>query len=271
MKECYFCHSEIPEDSVICPMCGSDLTDVESMNKTDFSNPSVLEPATSKQQSKTRRKKSSFNLKTVLNSALNYLLFNIKRCVHPLREGTVSERNSFYGYINIIVASIISSVILARTLSAFEKSYQLLSQISILPSLTFQFNLFEWVWKLSVFFIVYFLLLPIILFLFKKITSKQSLAFHSGVTQFAGMSSLLYFILIIGLMINFIAPLGMALPVILIIFLHCLSYQVAFVSSVHLNFNKQETSMSKLFQLSLLGMIIHSVFLFIIAYILIKL
>ena len=30
MKECYFCKSIIPEDATICPMCDSDLTEVEN-------------------------------------------------------------------------------------------------------------------------------------------------------------------------------------------------------------------------------------------------
>lgn len=273
MKECYFCHNEIPKGAIICPMCGSDLSNVEEHNSANTSKeePHYTQESFPREKSETRRKKSSFKLKLLWQASIHYLAFNLKRSVHPIQNESEFETSPVFGYVNIVLASILSSVILARIVSAIENSYQFLSQISILPNLTFDFNLFEWIWKLSVIFISYFLLLPIILYIFKRITKKQSLVFHNTVTQFVGMNSFTYLLLWIGLFVNLIAPLAMALPVILLIFIHSLSYLVSFVSATHLYFNQQEESMNKSFQWSLFGVSVHSILLFTIAYIFIKL
>ncbi|UJF16525.1 hypothetical protein LZ578_05325 [Jeotgalibaca sp. MA1X17-3] len=274
MKECYFCHNEIPKDAIICPMCGSDLSTVEEYKPSP--NPSKEEPRYTqesfpREKSGTRRKKSSFKLNLLWQASIHYLAFNLKRSIDPIQNESEFEKSPIFGYVNIVLASILSSVILARIVSAIENSYQLLSQISILPNLIFQFNLFEWIWKLSIIFILFFLFFPIILYIFKRITKKESFIFHNTITPFVGMNSFTYLLLWIGLIMNLIAPLAMALPAILLIFIHSLSYFVSFVSATHLYFTQQGNSISKSFQWSLFGVSIHSILLSTIAYIFIKL
>lgn len=274
MKECYYCHNKIPEDAIICPMCGSDLCTIEEYKSSpniSKEEPSHTQESFPREKSGTRRKKSSSKRNRLLHASIQYLVFNAKHSVHPIQNESEFETSPVFGYVNIILASILSSTILTRIASAIESSYQFLSKISILPNLTFSFNLFEWIWKLSIIFILYFLFLPTIFYFLKRITKKQSLIFHNTVTQFVGMNSSTYLLLWIGLIINLIAPLALALPVILMIVIHSLSYLVSFVSATQLYFNQQGNSISKSFQWSLLGISVHSILVFTIAYILIKL
>lgn len=261
MKECYFCHNEIPEDSKVCPMCGSDLTQVENTEQTAETEEVlryVVKPEDyiKSEAGSPRRSKKGVHFGGILNAAANYLSFNAKRILHPVQNTNRSERNSIYGYLNLLLASLLSASILTRMAFALDRSYQLLTQISILPTMTFRFNVLEWLWKLSIFFFAYFILLPFLVYLIRKITKKEPFAFHNWITQFVGMNSFFYLLLWIAFFVSLAAPLSMALPIMLILVLHCLSYLAAFVSSLHQQL-QEGIDRNKIFQQTLLGISLH--------------
>lgn len=268
MKECYFCNSAIPEDATVCPMCGLDLTEVE----TKATSVEEVQPETPSynpnKKIESRREENGLNFKKIAASFLHYFTYHFKKVSQPVHIDYRAERHPFYGYVNMIVAAFFTAGIITRVATALDGAYQFMLDLSILPTLTFEISAFEWFWKLSVFFIIYFFLYSLLAYLFKKLSTKQTLNFHNWVTQFTSMNALFFLILCLAFLLAMVVPIGLAVPVLLIVVLHNLSYLVAFNSTLYSD--GREGKESKTFYQALLGMSLHTIIMAFAAYLLIK-
>ena len=265
MKECYFCKSIIPEDATICPMCDSDLTEVE--NKA-VENPPIPEEYTLNQEKKSRKLERSISFKKITNSFINYIIYSVKRISHPVQIDQRSERHPIYGYITLLLSSLLSAGILTRVFAALEDTYKFMLDISILPTLTFTFRPFEWFWKLTIFFICYFILFTLVSYLFKKASSKEPLNFNNWVTQYTAMNTFYFVLLMLVFILAMVLPLGLAVPAMLVTFLYCLSYIISFVATLY-NIDRA-TSENKTFYQALIGVSVHFLIMSFVAYLLFK-
>lgn len=262
VKLCHYCHNEIPEDAVLCPFCGSDLTELES---TSGFQPAQEETGPEKQR---RRNQKPVTFQHVLQGIGSYLSYNAKRLRHPLYIDSRSEKSLLFGYLNIIFSALLSGGIVARLGYAFQNTYNFLQNISILPFLNFQMNAWEWFWKASLFFFSYYFLYPVLTFLFRKTILVHPIRFHTGVTRFAGMIALPYLLLWAAFLLSLVAPLALAIPLIIILLIHIIGYTAAFVVALHQP--PLEGREEKVLYQSYLGIGIHVVSAVIIFYLLLK-
>lgn len=269
MKECYFCSSTIPEDATVCPMCGLDLSEVDTPPVEPEKEEPVVTTYVPNQEAKSRKAENGLHFKKIGVTFLNYFTYYFKKVTHPVQIGERSERHPFYGYVNVLLASLFSAGIITRVADALDRSYQFMLDISILPSLTFELNGFEWFWKWTLFFLVYFLLYSILSYLFKKYSTKQPLNFHNWVTQFTSMNTFYFLLLCVFFILAMIVPLGLAAIVLLIVFLHSLSYLIAFITTLYSE--DREGKENKTFYQGLIGISIHCIVMVIFAYFLLKL
>lgn len=265
LKTCHYCHNEIPEDTVICPFCGSDLTLVETASDSPAGTTGKQDPSFTKQR---RSAQKTLTLQHALQGMGSYLAYNGKRLRHPLYIDSRTERSLFFGYINIAISALLSGGIVARLGFAFQTAYDFLRDISILPFLNFQMNAWEWFWKAAIFFFSYYLLYPVLAFFFRKAILVHPIRFHTGVTRFAGMNALLYMLLWVAFLLSLVAPLALAIPLIIIVLLHVVGYTAAFV--IYLHQPPLEGREEKVLYHTYLGIGIHVVLVVIIGYLLFK-
>lgn len=271
MKECYFCNSSIPNDATVCPMCGLDLTEVEeTIVEEDVEIQETEIPAYSPNKKiKSRREENGMNFEKVSTTFTNYFRYYLKKVTHPVQIDYRSERHPFYGYVNILVASLFSAGIITRVVSAMDETYQFMLELSILPSLTFEMNRFEWFWKLSIFFLFFFFLYGATAYLFKKLSTKQPLNFHNWMTQFSSMNAFYFLLLCVAFLLAMLVPIGLAVPSLLLTLLHAMAYLIAFHTTLYTT--DREGKENKTFYQALLGMSLHFIIMTILAYFLIKL
>ena len=46
MKICIYCHNRIPKEALICPMCGSDVSDSDAIQQDEFHQSTLFEDNT---------------------------------------------------------------------------------------------------------------------------------------------------------------------------------------------------------------------------------
>lgn len=214
------------------------------------------------------RSKNAVTFQHIFQGIGSYLAYNGKRLRFPLSIDSRSERSYFYGYVNLVVSALLSAAIVARLGYAFQNTYDFLRDISILPILDFQMNVWEWFWKAAVFFFSYYLLYPALTFLFRKATLLRPLSFHTGVTRFAGMNAAMYLLLWVAFLMSLVAPLALAFFIIFFLLIHALSYTAAFVTSLHQP--PLEGREEKVLYQSYIGIALHAIVIMAVFYLLLK-
>lgn len=232
MKECYFCSSIIPENATTCPMCGLDLTEVETP-QADKQNRHIHPAQSPTEKKEVKQAREDANLNKIGKVFGSYFIYYFKKITHPVSLDQRTERHPFFGYLNILLASFFSAGIITRVAAALDDSYQFMVDISILPTITFELKPFEWFWKYSLFFILFFLLLTLITFLFKKMATNQPLDFHNWVTQFTGTNALYFLLLFLTFLVTMVAPIALAVPALLMVLLYIVSQVLAFIVSLY--------------------------------------
>lgn len=265
MKECYFCQSIIPEDATVCPMCDSDLTQVESKAVDATLNP---EPYIFNQEVKSRKLEKSFSFTKLAHAVVSYVNYHIHRFSDPISVSE-TEHTAGFGYVTILLASLLSASIVTKVVGALDEAYHFMMSISILPTLTVKFQPMQWFWKASVFFVIYFLLLAFFSFLFKKAAATEPVNFNHWVTQYTASNIFFFFVLIITFLLALVLPLALAIPCLLIVILHAISYVISFISSLFTM--ERKSTVNRTFYQSLVGISIHFLIMSFIAYFLIKL
>ncbi|MGP6146131.1 hypothetical protein [Jeotgalibaca sp. A122] len=259
MKQCYFCNHSIPDDAVVCPMCGMEVIE-EKGNKPFVEKQSYKINV----EASSRKDEKQFSFRKGLSSLSHYGTFLARKTVHPLESIPDLNILTLYGYLTLVISAVLSAGIVTRVVGALENTYQVLSSISILPVLSFSYSWLEWLIKLSLFFFLNYLLYGILSYLFQKNKVEGPSTFGSWLAEFSAMNALYILILLAFFLLSFVAPIGLGIPALLFVAIHQLSYLVSFLLTIdNINANK------KYYQ-GLISTSIHFLLMVVIGYLLIK-
>ena len=275
MKTCVYCHNSIPKEALICPMCGSDVSASEAIHKDEFyqatlfeDNPSGVVDATNEEDSfpNSRLQKNGFSFQQLRGKFVRYCSFLWKKMKDPDEtRKTRRDTHDLYGYFTFIASALLSAGLITRTMVAFAVQYDLLSQISLFPAVSFKIEPLVWYMKGFLLLLLYYLLFPILSFVIKTYFLHRRHAFPNWMTQFAGMNAFSFVLLVISFVFGMIAPILMAVPVLLLFLIHLMSYLVTFIASLYQTIN--ETKYETLY-LCLGGISAHLLIMISIAYLL---
>ena len=278
MKICTYCHNRIPKEALICPMCGSDVSGSDAIHQDDFYQSTLFEDNTENfvdltadeddetAEAASRAEKQAFSFNEALNKFIRYVRFLWKKMKDPA-ESRKSRREShnLYGYFTFVLSALLSAGLVTRIAVALANQYDLLSQISLLPTVTFQVEPVVWFMKNFLLFLAFYYLYPFLAYLIKTFFLHRRHAFHNWMTQYAGMNAFALLLLGTAFVISLIAPILMAVPVLLLFLVHLSSYLVTFIASLYQTIN--ETKRDTLY-LCLGGISAHLLLMMTIAYVL---
>ena len=132
----------------------------------------------------------------------------------------------------IIVSTLLSAYITTHGIRAVLSQYQLLADISILPSLTVTPNYILVFLKLLLFYAVFYFGFPVIAFGVKHIFLKRQHVFHYWLTQYESMNALAIILLVITAFMTFVSPIALLVVILFFFTLHLFTFIVTFVISI---------------------------------------
>lgn len=250
MKICVYCHNRIPKEALICPMCGSDVSGSEAIPQDEFYQSTLFEESTENildltaddeeySEAASRAEKQSFTFNKAKHKATRYIRFLWKKMKDPAEtRKSRRESHNLYGYFTFVLSALLSAGLVTRIAVALTKQYDLLSQISLLPSVTFQIEPVVWFMKNFLLFLAFYYLYPFLAYLIKTFFLHRRHAFHNWMTQYAGMNAFGLLLLGTAFVISLIAPILMAVPVLLLFLVHLSSYLVTFIASLYQTINE---------------------------------
>lgn len=250
MKICIYCHNRIPKEALICPMCGSDVSGSEAIPQNAFYQSTLFEESTEHildvtaddeaySEATSRAEKQSFTFNEAKHKATRYIRFLWKKMKDPAEtRKSRRESHNLYGYFTFVLSALLSAGLVTRIAVALTKQYDLLSQISLLPSVTFQIEPVVWFMKNFLLFLTFFYLYPLLAYLIKTFFLHRRHALHNWMTQYAGMNAFGLLLLSAAFVISLIAPILMAIPVLLLFLVHLSSYLVTFIASLYQTINE---------------------------------
>ena len=135
MKQCYFCNQSIPMDAKKCPMCGMDVNEEQSLtpeieNQTYNIN---FNPVS-------RKEEKRFSFLKDFSTFSEYLHYLTRKVTHPQETDFSTGGSSLYGYLTILISTLLAAGTATRVAATWEQTYQTLASISILPVVSFSFN-----------------------------------------------------------------------------------------------------------------------------------
>ena len=250
MKICIYCHNRIPKEALICPMCGSDVSGSEAIPKKKKKKTTLFEESTEHildvtaddeaySEATSRAEKQSFTFNEAKHKATRYIRFLWKKMKDPAEtRKSRRESHNLYGYFTFVLSALLSAGLVTRIAVALIKQYDLLSQISLLPSVTFQIEPVVWFMKNFLLFLTFYYLYPLLAYLIKTFFLHRRHALHNWMTQYAGMNAFGLLLLSAAFVISLIAPILMAIPVLLLFLVHLSSYLVTFIASLYQTINE---------------------------------
>ena len=250
MKICIYCHNRIPKEASICPMCGSDVSGSEAIPQDAFYQSTLFEASTEHildvtaddeaySEATSRAEKQSFTFNEAKHKATRYIRFLWKKMKDPAEtRKSRRESHNLYGYFTFVLSALLSAGLVSRIAVALIKQYDLLSQISLLPSVTFQIEPVVWFMKNFLLFLTFYYLYPLLAYLIKTFFLHRRHALHNWMTQYAGMNAFGLLLLSAAFVISLIAPILMAIPVLLLFLVHLSSYLVTFIASLYQTINE---------------------------------
>ena len=250
MKICIYCHNRIPKEALICPMCGSDVSGSEAIPQDAFYQSTLFEASTEHildvtaddeaySEATSRAEKQSFTFNEAKHKATRYIRFLWKKMKDPAEtRKSRRESHNLYGYFTFVLSALLSAGLVTRIAVALIKQYDLLSQISLLPSVTFQIEPVVWFMKNFLLFLTFYYLYPLLAYLIKTFFLHRRHALHNWMTQYAGMNAFGLLLLSAAFVISLIAPILMAIPVLLLFLVHLSSYLVTFIASLYQTINE---------------------------------
>lgn len=236
MKQCSFCHEMIEESETLCPFCGT-------VQETDVTNPMTSEQPSlfDEVHSTENRSDQDYRIKnhaptynqSIWRQIRQFFRFFFDKLLHPTNHFSRKRQNSrAYGYIHLMLSTLLASFVTTYAIQALLAQYQLLADISILPSLTSTPNYIVTFLKLIIFYAVFYLGFPIISYAIKHIFLKRHHVFHYWLTQFSGMNALAFLLLVITGLMTFIAPIALLVVIVFFFALHLLNYIITFVIAI---------------------------------------
>lgn len=275
MKICVYCHNRIPKEALVCPMCGSDVSGSDAIHQDEFYQSTLFEDNTENfvdltvdgdAESASRAGKQAFSFNEALNKFIRYIRFLWKKMKDPAEtRKSRRESHNLYGYFTFVLSALLSAGLLTRIAVALVKQYDLLSQISLLPTVTFQVEPVVWFMKNFLLFLMFYCFYPFLAYLIKTFFLHRRHAFHNWMTQYAGMNAFGLLLLGAAFVISLIAPILMAVPVLLLFLVQLSSYLVTFIASLYQTIN--ETKRDTLY-LCLGGISAHLLLMMTLAYLL---
>ena len=250
MKICIYCHNRIPKEALICPMCGSDVSGSEAIPQDAFYQSTLFEASTEHildvtaddeaySEATSRAEKQSFTFNEAKHKATRYIRFLWKKMKDPAEtRKSRRESHNLYGYFTFVLSALLSAGLVTRIAVALTKQYDLLSQISLLPSVTFQIEPVVWFMKNFLLFLTFYYRYPLLAYLIKTFFLHRRHALHNWMTQYAGMNAFGLLLLSAAFVISLIAPILMAIPVLLLFLVHLSSYLVTFIASLYQTINE---------------------------------
>ena len=250
MKICIYCHNRIQKEALICPMCGSDVSGSEAIPQDAFYQSTLFEESTEHildvtaddeaySEATSRAEKQSFTFNEAKHKATRYIRFLWKKMKDPAEtRKSRRESHNLYGYFTFVLSALLSAGLVTRIAVALTKQYDLLSQISLLPSVTFQIEPVVWFMKNFLLFLTFYYLYPLLAYLIKTFFLHRRHALHTWMTQYAGMNAFGLLLLSAAFVISLIAPILMAIPVLLLFLVHLSSYLVTFIASLYQTINE---------------------------------
>lgn len=259
MKECPFCHELIEESETLCPFCGTvqevavpvsndHPTTIEQSTLFDEEPPLqqdvITRPSTEKNRTnqENRLKNTTPPYQGLWHRFTRFFRFFFEKLVHPTNHFSRKRQTSrAYGYIFVILSTLLAAYTTTHAIEALLSQYQVLADISILPSLTATPNYIFVFLKLIVFYAFFYLGFPAIAFGVKHIFLKRQHVFHYWLTQFAGMNALSFLLLLVTAFLTIVSPIALSVVILFFFGLHLLSIIVAFVIAI-----SQEANESKI-------------------------
>ena len=241
MKQCPFCHELIEEKESLCPFCGT--IQEESVDKDSNSIQTSLfddENTTTQQTATENRSEQEYRIKNnqaiyanFWEKIIRFFSFFVGKLIHPTNNFSRKRQNSrLFGYVIIIVSTLLSAYITTHGIRAILSQYQLLADISILPSLTVTPNYILLFIKLLLFYTVFYFGFPAIAFGVKHIFLKRQHVFHYWLTQYEAMNALAIILLIITAFMTFVSPIALLVVILFFFTLHLFTFIVTFVISI---------------------------------------
>lgn len=250
MKKCFYCQSTIPADAATCPMCGLDLTEVEtSENRT---------------QKVSRKDKHQFSFKKIMAPFLSYVRYMAAHVRTPFKTSYPNEVYPLHGYITVLLSALFSAGIVTRVVAALDQTYQFFISISILPALVVNFNGFEWFLKLSIFFFFNIIVLTGLSYLFKSKDKAQTATFNHWLAYFTSINTLYHILLIVFFIVAMVVPIGLGVPALLFVCLYHLSYIISYI------FTLENEKTSKKFYQALISLSVYYIVMALTGYLLIR-
>lgn len=251
MRICIYCHNRIPKEALICPMCGSDVSDSEAIPQDEFYQSTLFEENTANfvdltadedeedAASGSRTEKQAFSFDEAKNKFIRYMRFLWKKMKDPAEtRKSRRESHNLYGYFTFVLSALLSAGLVTRIAVALVNQYDLLSQISLLPTVTFHVEPVVWYMKNFLLFLAFYYLYPLLVYFIKTFFLHRRHAFHNWMTQYAGMNAFGLLLLGTAFLISLIAPILMAVPVLLLFLVHLSSYLVTFIASLYQTINE---------------------------------
>ena len=241
MKQCPFCHELIEEKESLCPFCGT--IQEESVDKDSNSIQTSLfddENTTTQQTTTENRSEQEYRIKNnqviyanFWKKIIRFFSFFAGKLIHPTNNFSRKRQNSrLFGYVMIIVSTLLSAYITTHGIRAILSQYQLLADISILPSLTVTPNYILLFIKLLLFYTVFYFGFPAIAFGVKHIFLKRQHVFHYWLTQYEAMNALAIILLMITAFMTFVSPIALLVVILFFFTLHLFTFIVTFVISI---------------------------------------
>ena len=231
-------------------MCGSDVSGSEAIPQDAFYQSTLFEESTEHildvmaddeaySEATSRAEKQSFTFNEAKHKATRYIRFLWKKMKDPAEtRKSRRESHNLYGYFTFVLSALLSAGLVSRIAVALIKQYDLLSQISLLPSVTFQIEPVVWFMKNFLLFLTFYYLYPLLAYLIKTFFLHRRHALHNWMTQYAGMNAFGLLLLSAAFVISLIAPILMAIPVLLLFLVHLSSYLVTFIASLYQTINE---------------------------------
>lgn len=236
MKQCSFCHEMIEESETLCPFCGTvqDAPHNETISEqtTLFDEVNIASENRSEQDYRIKNQAPNYN-KNIWRKIRSFFRFFAEKLIHPTNHFSRKRQISrTYGYIHIILSTLLAAFVTTYAFQSLLAQYQLLADISILPSLTSTPNYIVTFLKLLIFYLVFYLGFPTISYGIKHVFLKRQHVFHYWLTQYTGMNALAFLLLLLTGFMTFIAPIALLVVILFFFALHLLLYLITFVIAI---------------------------------------
>lgn len=204
MKTCPNCQLAVDDEIMVCPNCNIAFSDeVNEPTATIKTEKRSDTEKTAKSRQEKRQSKQSFPSKFA--HYFRYLYLHVR---NPFpKKGYPETKKDGYGLISLVLMAIFNTLTLTSLVDYLIDNYEWLSNISILPNLSFTFT--PWLFALQslFFFIVSFWLLTAIIQFVNNKVFKLGYSNKHWLTQYFGMNSLALVLAFVSFILSIFAPL----------------------------------------------------------------